>query len=133
MVRAAAILEGDVVVNITMASDEVITENGWVVSDTAKIGDTWNGIVFETPAPLVVVPQSVTMRQARLALLAQGLLSNVDTVINALPEPDKSAAAIEWEYSQTVERNRPFVLTLGAALGLDSAGLDSLFTLAATL
>lgn len=87
----------------------------------------------EIAAYVEPVPQSVTMRQARLALLAQGLLSNVDTVINALPEPDKSAAAIEWEYSQTVERNRPFVLTLGAALGLDSAGLDSLFTLAATL
>jgi hypothetical protein len=82
---------------------------------------------------VAIVPTVVTMRQARLALLSQGLLSNVDAAIAALPEPDKSAAAIEWEYSQTVERNRPFVSLLGAALGLNDAQLDSLFTLAATL
>jgi hypothetical protein len=80
-----------------------------------------------------LVPTVVTMRQARLALLSQGLLSNVDIAIAALPEPDKSAAQIEWEYSQTVERNRPFVMTLGAALGLDDAALDALFILAETL
>lgn len=87
---------------------------------------------FEVVAD-VQAPTVVTMRQARLALLSQGLLSNVDAAIAALPEPDKSAAQIEWEYSQTVERNRPFVQTLGAALGLDDSQLDALFVLAETL
>ena len=76
---------------------------------------------------------SVTMRQARLALLQVGHLANVQPAIDALPEPHRSAAAIEWEYSQTVERNRPFVLTLGEALGLTDEDLDALFTLASTL
>ena len=75
----------------------------------------------------------VTMRQARLALLQVGQLANVQPAIDALPEPHRSAAAIEWEYSQEVERNRAFVLTLGQALGLTDAELDDLFTLAATL
>jgi len=79
------------------------------------------------------VPQSVTMRQARLALLGAGLLPNVTTAINALVSPQKEAAQIEWEYSQTVERNRGFVLLLGSALGLTSAQLDDLFRQAATL
>lgn len=80
-----------------------------------------------------VVPAKVTMRQARLALLGAGLLSTVTTAIDALAEPQKSAAMVEWEYSSEVHRNKPFVLTLGAALGLSSAQLDALFVQAATL
>lgn len=83
--------------------------------------------------PLAPIPQVVTMRQARLALLSDGLLANVETALASLSEPDKSAASIEWEYSQTVERQRPFVLTLGALLGLTSIELDDLFILASTL
>jgi hypothetical protein len=79
------------------------------------------------------IPQSVTMRQARLALLAAGKLASVTAAINALPSPQKEAAQIEWEYSQTVERNRGFVLLLGAALGLTDAQLDGLFLTAAGL
>ena len=80
-----------------------------------------------------VVPQEVTMRQARLALLAAGKLTQVETAINAMPEPDKSAARIEWDYSNTVQRNNAFVALLGAALGMSGAELDSLFTTASTL
>jgi len=75
----------------------------------------------------------VTMRQARLALMQSGVLPAVQPAIDALPEPDRTAANIEWEYSQTVERNRPFVLLLGGALGLNDTQLDDLFALAATL
>lgn len=82
---------------------------------------------------LAAVPQVVTMRQARLALLGAGLLPGVAAAINALSSPQKEAAQIEWEYSQTVERNRGFVLLLGAALGLTALQLDNLFTAAAAL
>ena len=85
------------------------------------------------PPPPPGVPQAVTMRQARLALLAAGKLSQVATAIAAMPSPAKEQAAIEWEYSTEVQRNRPFVLQLGAALGLDDAALDALFTAAAQL
>ncbi|RYF70866.1 MAG: hypothetical protein EOO22_13575 [Comamonadaceae bacterium] len=88
---------------------------------------------FEPPPPPNPVPAEVTMRQARLALLGAGKLALVAPAIAALPEPQRSAAQIEWEYSATVERNRPFVLTLGAALGLSAAQLDQLFIVAATL
>ena len=81
----------------------------------------------------IAVPQVVTMRQARLALLSEALLDDVDVALQALTEPSKSAAIIEWEYSQTVERNRPFVALLGDALGLNDTQLDDLFILAATL
>lgn len=79
------------------------------------------------------VPDSVTMRQARLALLGAGLLAQVDGAIDSLGEPAKSAARIEWEYSQTVERHKPFVLMLGAALGLTNKQIDDLFKAAVQL
>lgn len=95
-----------------------------------KVG-AW--VIVTNPAPTQVVPQSVTMRQARLALLAAGKLAGVSTAINALSEPQKSEALIEWEFSSVVAREKPFVVMLGAALGLDSAALDMLFISAAAL
>jgi len=79
------------------------------------------------------VPRKVTMRQARLALLQQGLLSQIDTVIDSLPEPDKSAARVEWDHSSAVDRAKPFVVMLAPALGLSDTQLDDLFRYAATL
>jgi len=83
------------------------------------------------PAP--VVPGAVTMRQARLALLGAGLLSQVDVEIGALPSPQKEAAQIEWEYSQEVQRHNGFVSLLAPSLGLTEAQLDQLFITAAGL
>ena len=79
------------------------------------------------------VPKEVTMRQARLALLAAGLLDQVDAAIASMPEPQKKAASIEWEYSNALQRSNPFVTHLGAALGLDESGIDALFVEAAKL
>ena len=79
------------------------------------------------------VPLEVTMRQARLALHAAGKLTAVNAAIAALPDPPKTAALIEWEYSSTVRRDSQFVAMLGPALGLDSAALDALFVAASKL
>lgn len=80
------------------------------------------------------VPQSVTRRQARQALLLHGLLENVDPLIAAIPDAtQRGLAQIEWGDSQDFERNRPLLILIGTALGLDSAGLDALFIQAAAL
>lgn len=79
------------------------------------------------------VPRSITMRQCRLQLLTIDKLAGVDAAIAALPEPEKSAAQIEWEYAATVERNSPLIAQLGPALGLGDAQLDALFRQAVTL
>ena len=78
------------------------------------------------PAP-PAVPPSVTMRQARLALLGAGLLASVDAAIDSLPSPQKEAARIEWEYATEVQRSSGLVPMMAAALGLDDAALDALF------
>lgn len=79
------------------------------------------------PPPGVPVPPSVTMRQARLALLAAGKLALVDGAIAALASPEREAAQIEWEYGSHVERSSPIVEMLGPALDLDAEAMDALF------
>jgi len=98
----------------------VFVGDGWIVADAE-------------PAIAATVPAEVTMRQARLALLAAGKLAAVNAAINALPDPPKTAALIEWEYSNAVRRDAQFVALLGPALGLDAAGLDALFIAASKL
>lgn len=91
-------------------------------------------IAADTEAKRIAsVPQSVTMRQARLALHAAGLLAGVDAAIASMQEPAKTAAAIEWEYASEVERNAGLVPAMAAALGMSEADIDDLFITAATL
>lgn len=85
------------------------------------------------PLPPASVPQEVTMRQARLALLGIGMLSTVEAAIDALPEPPRTAARIEWDYSNTIQRNNGFVSQLAVTLGFSEAQLDELFITASGL
>ena len=79
-----------------------------------------------------VVITSVSMRQARLALLSAGLLDDVDAAIAAISDPiERKTAEIEWEYAQEVHRDHQWVLNLAGALSLDAAGIDALFNQAA--
>ena len=101
-------------------------------------GHEWVELPYVTPPPVVDTPlrnapNSVTMRQARLALLGAGLLASVDAAIDSLPSPQKEAARIEWEYATEVQRSSGLVPMMGAALGLDDATLDALFIGAAAL
>lgn len=137
-----ALIKDDVVVNVVMGdqgfADAVASE--WdavlVLADTDAIGPGWivgpNG-PEPPPPPPPQVPQSVTMRQGRLALLNIGKLADVDAAINAMPEPQKSQSRIEWEYSNTLDRDNPLVISLGPALGLSPQDIDNLFIEAAKL
>lgn len=84
------------------------------------------------PAP--AIPASVTRRQARQALLLAGLLDKVEPTIAAIADPvQRGLAQIEWEDSQVFERQRPVLISLADAVGLDSDKLDQLFITAAGL
>jgi hypothetical protein len=77
-------------------------------------------------------PQSVTMRQARLALLEAGLLDNVQNIIAGMQGVEGAAARIEWEYSSDMVRTQPLITTMAAALKLKPAAIDALFLSAST-
>lgn len=74
-----------------------------------------------------IVPEAVTMRQARLALLNADLLDRVELIIQEMTGVEGRAAQIEWEYGSTVYRSSKFVNDLGVKLGLTSEQLDRLF------
>lgn len=89
------------------------------------------GMLAESALP---VPSEITPRQARLVLAKHALLTSVSDAIAAIDdEQQRQAAEIEWEYATSIERRAEWVNTLYAALGLDQAGVDSLFIEAAML
>lgn len=111
----------------TLDSDEEATAQPLVFNGSSI---TQNYTVSDIVVP---VPTEVTMRQARLALLSQGHLTNAENALNGLSEPDRSAALIEWEYALSVDRNSTLVQTMITLLGLTTQEADDLFTLAASL
>ena len=80
-----------------------------------------------TEAAKPVVIPTLSMRQARLALLSLGLLDEVEAAITTIEN------RIWWEYSPTVERSNPLVISVLTALGKTSAEIDAMFELAVTL
>ena len=80
------------------------------------------------------VPQKVTRRQARQALLLAGLLASVQPAIDAIADAtERGLMQIWWDDSLDFERSNSALITMATALGLDSAAIDSLFVTAATL
>lgn len=75
------------------------------------------------------VPSSVSMKQARLALLEAGFLQTVKDSIAQMSEADQ----INWEFSVSVKRTDPLTASLATLLGLDEAGVDALFLAASKL
>ena len=76
----------------------------------------------------------LSMRQARQAIVLSGLsLQDIDAAIAALPEPNKTLAQIEWEYSSEVHRDNPLVAQVAAVLSVSAEELDDLWDLGLTL
>lgn len=125
-----------------LASDRPDVEHGQIAVPVGieEVDGQWTQLwsVREmTPEDLAAssppVPQEVTMRQARLALLAIGKLNQVAPAIESLTGADRDIARIEWEFSSAVVRSRSLVVMLGHVLGLDDEALDQLFITAARL
>ncbi len=124
-------------------TDSVIrlSDGAWIPNDPANTDRAafaaWlaAGNTPEPADPIVpVVPQSVTPRQARLALLQIGKLDAVSAALAAIPDPaQRTAAQIEWEYAAVIERNSPLVTSLAAGLGLTAADIDALFEAASRI
>lgn len=104
---------------------ETITPDMTDITDTAVLQQ-----VTEIYNEINKVPEVVSMRQARLALFKQGLLSTITTAIESSTDEELK---IEWEYATTVRRDLPNLIALATSLGLTSDDLDNLFRLASTL
>lgn len=81
------------------------------------------------PPPVVVIPQTISRFQARAALLAAGLLSDVEAAV-AAADP---FAQLAWAEAQEWRRDSPTLLALAHGIGLTDADIDDLFVQAAAI
>lgn len=137
--RYAIVKDGEVLNVIAAESDFAAAEaeraGGTAVeSDSASVGDTYSGGGFARPEAAPVVPQSVTRRQAIQALRLAGKVHLVQPAIDAIADDlQRGLMQDEWDESLTFERQRPSLIALAAAIGLDAEDLDTLFITAGRL
>lgn len=86
---------------------------------------------INTGIPYVPAPRSVTPRQMRLWLLSKGI--DVKPLFAAMPEPEKTAAEITFEYATEFRRDDHLLLRLASALNLTSKDIDNAFIEASKL
>lgn len=99
--------------------------------EVARIGETYIegvGFRFDSQEPIIVVPKSITMRQARLYLLSIGKLDDVEIIV-----AQNRAWYIEWEYANEVLRTNQLISALQQSLGLSDSDIDSMFIEASKL
>jgi len=120
-----------VIYKLTTLANQIIGIEGdntaYIPNDPANTDYQQYSIWLEegnTPEPAdippVVIPD-ISMRQARLALLADGLLDDIEA---AMSTPEYK---IWWEYSTVVERNNPLVEQVLSILGKSDEEIDQMF------
>lgn len=75
----------------------------------------------------ITIPKECSMRQARLALLNAGILTQVADYIASIVGTEGDAARIEWDFGTVVMRSHALVQSVLPALGLTEADIDNLF------
>lgn len=75
------------------------------------------------------VPEQVTMFQCRAILSQMGILSQVDSAMQAAG----GDALLAWEYAGTVHRQSPLVNSMATQLSLTSDQVDQMFIQASTI
>ena len=106
--------EAETYSDLTLVSQEEIEELGDVVK--------------------ILIPESISKRQAKQQLLLDGKLDQVKEVIDSIPdETERMMAQLYWDESTEFERNHPTLVELGTALGLTEAELDIMFINASKL
>ena len=90
--------------------------------------DLWDKVSATATAYVAPPPQNprASMRcspaQMRLALLAAGLLDQVQAIADGDPQ-----ASIVWEYATVITRNSPLIASLGGDNGFTPEEIDALF------
>jgi hypothetical protein len=100
-------------------------------SEATSFSDSNEGIRIDTindttvpPIPLIEVP----MWKLRIVLVSMELIDSVTSLLNTLPEPNKTAATIAWEYGNTIDSHGQTIAFLQAGLGLTDQQVVDIFT-----
>jgi hypothetical protein len=73
------------------------------------------------------VPFEVQLWRIRTVLKLMQLEAQIESAIDAMPEPSKTAATYIWKFGTTVERSSQTVLLLQSVLQLTDEQVDDLF------
>lgn len=141
MTRIAHVYDdlGAYVRTVTVGDKEGRPRNSTMVEPPGEQDDkvrVWSGSEWlqmdSVPEP---VPMSVTKRQAKEALIRQGLYQDCLDAIAAIGDPTtKLLAQNYWQESQAFERDNAMLNDLAInGVGMTSAQLDDLFRYAETL
>lgn len=107
------------IILITNGADYPLAE-GWSLGDPD---------LYPMPDPVVPVPDTVSPRQLKLALLGAGMLDEIEAFV---AQADR-AVQISWEYATEFERTDALLNQMAAAFGMTDSLIDELFHVAATL
>jgi hypothetical protein len=77
----------------------------------------------------LMVPDTLTIRRAKLVLHKNNLLATVNAAVASADEVTK----IEWEYATEIKRNWPTLVAVQQSLGLTDEQVDNLFIEGSTL
>lgn len=81
----------------------------------------------DLPALPPRVPREIPNWRCKAVLSQMGLLERVESIMSALPEPDRTIAQLAWHGDGRVARRGKTVLGLAAVLGLTDAQVDEMF------
>jgi hypothetical protein len=106
-------------------------QSQWYKSTGSTIGFDGDKVIVTVnyEATPSIVPQQVSPRQARLALLSANLLTQATAAVDAGDQQTQ----ITWEFASYFDRNDPLIIGIGTKLNLTSAQIDDLFRAASGL
>lgn len=111
----------------------MVSQDYWNGQDLKPINEAIAAFDEDWTAPATKIPKTVSMAQARIALIKAGKFDAVESGIAELDEPAKTVATIAWEYSANVSRNGALIKTLSGEFGFTEKQLDELFIAAAAI
>ena len=109
--------------------DEVLTENYVKPYFNFETRTFYEGATQEeiNEANKATVPYEVQLWRIRTVLKLMQLETQIESAIDAMPEPSKTAATYIWKFGTTVERASQTVMLLQSVLQLTDEQVDDLF------
>lgn len=101
-----------------------------ISGDTLIVGDLTLDIsttkIF-IPQILGNIPKQITLWQLRVELMKRNMITDIEFVIDSLPEQEKILANEAWNRANIILRNSPTVILIQNALFLSPSEVDDIF------
>lgn len=76
----AAVIENGIVINVAETDSDFASEQGWVLSDVAQIGDLWDGATFTSPPVSEPAPEPAAPTKEELLAQLQALQVQIEAL-----------------------------------------------------